>query len=209
MMKGMSGDEKLAMHADVEKFFNDPKNRMYTTTTTDSEGNVTMAADGSGLKKYREFMSNEFGEMDAYGYLPNFGKKYEQAVRGVSVEGLDGVRRNVGANTLDYFKSNYGLSLENEVNKNIVGTQAFHLDALGQSITEKGRRDAGIKPVNNVSIPGPPVVSDQDANFMLEQVGLPPIPSGKKDVPVRNELPVCSLNPTDSNKCDTLGMIAP
>ena len=209
MLRGMSGDEKLEMHAQVEKFFNDPRNRIYTTTNTDSEGNVTMGADGSGLKRYREFMSNEFGEMDAYGYMPNFGKKYEQAVRGVSVEGLDGVRRNVGANTLDYFKSNYGLSLENEVNKNIVGTQAFHLDALGQSITEKGRRDAGIKPVNNVSIPGPPVVSDQDANFMLEQVGLPPIPSGKKDVPVRNELPVCSLNPTDSNKCDTLGMIAP
>ena len=209
MLKGMSGDEKLAMHADVEKFFNDPKNRMYTTTTTDSEGNVTMAADGSGLKKYREFMSNEFGEMDAYGYLPNFGKKYEQAVRGVSVEGVDGVRRNVGANTLDYFKSNYGLSLENEVNKNIVGTQAFHLNALGQSITEKGRKDAGIKPVNNVSIPGPPVVSDQDANFMLEQVGLPPIPSTDKSTNIRNELPICSLNASDSNKCDTLGMLTP
>ena len=78
-----------------------------------------------------------------------------------------------------------------------------------RQITEKGRKDAGIKPLNNVSIPGPPVVSDQDANFMLEQVGLPPIPSGKKDVPVRNELPVCSLNPSDSNKCDTLGMLAP
>ena len=207
ILKGMSGDEKLAMHADVEKFFNDPKNRMYTTTTTDSEGNVTMAADGSGLKKYREFMSNEFGEMDAYGYMPNFGKKYEQAVRGVSVEGVDGVTRNVGANTLDYFKSNYGLSLEDEVNKNIVGTEAFYLNALSQSITEKGRKNAGIKPVNNVSIPGPPVVSDQDANFMLEQVGLPPIPN--KDVPTRNELPTCSLNPSDSNKCDTLGFMAP
>ncbi len=209
MLKGMSGDEKLAMHADVEKFFNDPKNQMYTTTTTDSEGNVTMAADGSGLKKYREFMSNEFGEMDAYGYMPNFGKKYEEAVRGVSVEGVDGVTRNVGANTLDHFKSNYGLSLENEVNKNIVGTQAFHLNALGQSITEKGRKDAGIKPINNVSIPGPPVVSDQDANFMLEQVGLPSIPSTDKSTNIRNELPLCSLNPSDSNKCDTLGMLTP
>ena len=209
LMKGLSGDEKLEMHSQVEKFFNDPRNRIYTTTNTDSEGNVTMGADGSGLKKYREFMSNEFGEMDAYGYMPNFGKKYEQAVRGVSVEGLDGVRRNVGANTLDYFKSNYGLSLENEVNKNIVGTQAFHLNALGQSITEKGRKDAGIKPVNNVSIPGPPVVSDQYANFMLEQVGLPPIPSTDKSTNIRNELPICSLNASDSNKCDTLGMLTP
>ena len=168
-----------------------------------------MAADGSGFDRYKQFMKNSGFEMDTYGYMPNVGKKYEQAVRGVSVEGLDGVRRNVGANTLDYFKSNYGLSLEDEINKNVVGTEAFYLNALGQSITEKGRRDAGIKPINNVSIPGPPVVSDQDANFMLEQVGLPPIPSGNKDVPTRNELPVCTLNPSDSNKCDTLGMLAP
>ena len=209
MLRGMSGDEKLEMHAQVEKFFNNPKNRIYTTTNTDSEGNVTMGADSSGFDRYKQFMKESGFEMDSYGYMPNFGKKYEQAVRGVSVEGLDGVRRNVGANTLDYFKSNYGLSLENEVNKNIVGTQAFHLDALGQSITEKGRKDAGINPLNNVSIPGPPVLTDQDANFMLEQVGLPPIPKGIKEVPVRNELPVCSLNPSDSNKCDTLGMLAP
>ena len=74
VLSGMSGDEKLAMHAKVEKFFNNPKNRIYTTTNTDSEGNVPMGADGSGLKKYREFMSNEFGEMDAYDYMPNFGK---------------------------------------------------------------------------------------------------------------------------------------
>ena len=207
MLKGMSGDEKLAMHAQVEKFFNDPKNRMYTTTTTDSEGNVTMAADGSGFKKYQQFMKDEGYEMDTYGYMPNFGKKAEDTVRGVSVEGLDGVKRNVGANTLDYFSSNYGLSLEDEINKNVVGTEAFYLNALSQSITEKGRKNAGITPVNNVSIPGPPVVSDQDANFMLEQVGLPPIPN--KDTPTRNELPICSLNPSDSNKCDTLGFMAP
>ena len=47
MLRGMSGDEKLEMHANVEKFFNDPKNRIYTTTNTDSEGNVTMGDDGS------------------------------------------------------------------------------------------------------------------------------------------------------------------
>ena len=209
LMKGLSGDEKLEMHSQVEKFFNDPRNRIYTTTNTDSEGNVTMGADGSGLKRYREFMKESGYEMDTYGYMPNFGKKVEDQVRGLSIEGIDGVRRNVGANTLQYASSNYGFDLDNEINKNVVGTEAFYLNALSQSITEKGRKDAGIKPLNNVSIPGPPVVSDQDANFMLEQVGLPPIPSGKKDVPVRNELPVCSLNPTDSNKCDTLGMIAP
>ena len=209
MLKGMSGDEKLAGHAQVEKFFNDPKNRMYTSTTTDSEGNVTMAADGSGFKKYQQFMKDEGYEMDTYGYMPNLGKKAEDTVRGVSVEGLDGVKRNVGANTLDYFSSNYGLSLEDEINKNVVGTEAFYLNALSQSITEKGRKDAGIKPVNNVSIPGPPVVSDQDANFMLEQVGLPPIPPTDRSVATRNELPTCTLNPTDSNKCDTLGFMAP
>ena len=209
LMKGLSGDEKLEMHSQVEKFFNDPRNRIYTTTNTDSEGNVTMGADGSGLKRYREFMKESGYEMDTYGYMPNLGKKVEDKVRGLSIEGIDGVRRNVGANTLQYASSNYGFDLDNEINKNVVGTEAFYLNALSQSITEKGRKDAGIKPLNNVSIPGPPVVSDQDANFMLEQVGLPPIPSGKKDVPVRNELPVCSLNPTDSNKCDTLGMIAP
>ena len=209
LMKGLSGDEKLEMHSQVEKFFNDPRNRIYTTTNTDSEGNVTMGADGSGLKRYREFMKESGYEMDTYGYMPNLGKTVEDKVRGLSIEGIDGVRRNVGANTLQYASSNYGFDLDNEINKNVVGTEAFYLNALSQSITEKGRKDAGIKPLNNVSIPGPPVVSDQDANFMLEQVGLPPIPSGKKDVPVRNELPVCSLNPTDSNKCDTLGMIAP
>ena len=209
MLKGMSGDEKLAMHAQVEKFFNDPKNRMYTTTTTDSKGNVTMAADGSGFKKYQQFMKDEGYEMDTYGYMPNFGKKAEDTVRGVSVEGLDGVKRNVGANTLNYLSSNYGLSLEDEINKNVVGTEAFYLNALSQSITEKGRKDAGIKPVNNVSIPGPPVVSDQDANFMLEQVGLPTIPPTDRSVATRNELPTCTLNPTDSNKCDTLGFMAP
>ena len=209
LMKGLSGDEKLEMHSQVEKFFNDPRNRTYTTTNTDSEGNVTMGADGSGLKRYREFMKESGYEMDTYGYMPNLGKKAEDQVRGLSIEGIDGVRRNVGANTLQYASSNYGFDLENEINKNVVGTEAFYLNALSQSITEKGRKDAGIKPLNNVSIPGPPVVSDQDANFMLEQVGLPPIPSGKKDVPVRNELPVCSLNPSDSNKCDTLGMLAP
>ena len=209
LMKGLSGDEKLEMHSQVEKFFNDPRNRIYTTTNTDSEGNVTMGADGSGLKRYREFMKESGYEMDTYGYMPNLGKKVEDKVRGLSIEGIDGVRRNVGANTLQYASSNYGFDLDNEINKNVVGTEAFYLNALSQSITEKGRKDAGIKPLNNVSIPGPPVVSDQDANFMLKQVGLPPIPSGKKDVPVRNELPVCSLNPTDSNKCDTLGMIAP
>ena len=64
MLKGMSGDEK-AIHAQVEKFFNDPKNRMYTTTTTDSEGNVTMGADGSGFK-IQQFMKDEY-EMDTYG----------------------------------------------------------------------------------------------------------------------------------------------
>ena len=63
--------------------------------------------------------------------------------------------------------------------------------------------------MNNVSIPGPPVVSDQDANFMLEQVGLPPIPPTDRSVATRNELPTCTLNPTDSNKCDTLGFMAP
>ena len=209
MLRGMSGDEKLEMHAKVEKFFNDPKNRIYTTTNTDSEGNVTMGADSSGFDRYKQFMKESGYEMDTYGYMPNFGKKVEDQVRGLSIEGIDGKRRNVGANTLEYASSNYGFDLENEINKNVVGTEAFYLNALSQSITEKGRKDAGIKPLNNVSIPGPPVVSDQDANFMLEQVGLPPIPTGDKDVPVRNELPVCSLNPTDSNKCDTLGMIAP
>ena len=168
-----------------------------------------MGADSSGFERYKQFMKKDGFEMDTYGYMPNVGKKYEQAVRGVSVEGVDGVRRNVGANTLDYFSSNYGLSLEDEINKNVVGTEAFYLNALSQSITEKGRKDAGIKPVNNVSIPGPPVVSDQDANFMLEQVGLPPIPPTDRSVATRNELPTCSLNPTDSNKCDTLGFMAP
>ena len=38
---------------------------------------------------------------------------------------------------------------------------------------------------------------------------IPNIPSPDKIVPSRNELPTCSLNPSDSNKCDTLGMIAP
>ena len=38
---------------------------------------------------------------------------------------------------------------------------------------------------------------------------IPNIPSPDKTVPSRNELPTCSLNPSDSNKCDTLGMLAP
>ena len=147
LMKGLSGDEKLEMHSQVEKFFNDPRNRIYTTTNTDSEGNVTMGADGSGLKRYREFMKESGYEMDTYGYMPNLGKKVEDKVRGLSIEGIDGVRRNVGANTLQYASSNYGFDLDNEINKNVVGTEAFYLNALSQSITEKGRKDAGIKPV--------------------------------------------------------------
>ena len=201
-MRGMSGDQKLAMHNQVENYFNNPINQIYTETTTDSKGNVTSRADMSGLKRYREFMKNSGYEMDAYGYMPNVGKRVEKQVSGINLGG-----QNVGSNAIDYFKGR-GLSFENEINKNIAGTEAFKLNALSQSINESVNASR-IKGNNNISIPSPPIIPSNDQTSMPDFSNLPSVPSGGKTVPTRNELPVCSLNPSDSNKCDTLGMLAP
>ena len=93
-----------------------------------------------------------------------------------------------------------------EINKNIPGTDEFFLNAVSQSINESvdARR---IKGTNNIPTITPPIEDLNDGGSMLDFSSLPSSPANDKSTTLRNELPSCSLNSSDSNKCDTLGML--
>ena len=95
-----------------------------------------------------------------------------------------------------------------EINKVIPGTDEFFLNAVSQSINESvdARR---IKGTNNIPIITPPIEDSNDGGSMPDLSSLPNSPAKDKSTTFRNELPLCSLNPSDSNKCDTLGMLTP
>ena len=45
IMSTLTPDDKISMHRSIESYFTDPKNQVYTETTTDSESNTTYKAD--------------------------------------------------------------------------------------------------------------------------------------------------------------------
>ena len=192
LMSGMSGDEKLNMHRSIEAFFNNPVNQIYTQRTTDKEGKTTYKADMSGFERYKNMMTESYGGMS--GYMPDVGKFAESTISG-----------DTGKLATQFF-TNRGTTMGAEINKVIPGTDEFFLDAVSQSINESAdaRR---IKGTNNIPIITPPIEDLNDGGSMLDFSSLPSSPANDKSTTLRNELPSCSLNSSDSNKCDTLGML--
>ena len=198
LMSGMSGDEKLNMHRSIEAFFNNPVNQIYTQTTTDKQGKTTYKADMSGFERYKNFMTESYGGMS--GYMPDVGKFAEST--------LSGDTRKLATQ----FFTNRGTTMAAEINKSIPGTDEFFFNAISESINQNAKSNAIqsglIKGNNNISIPSPPIIPSDGSGSISDLSGIK-VPSGNKDVPTRNELPTCTLNPSDSNKCDTLGFMAP
>ena len=192
LMSGMSGDEKLNMHRSIEAFFNNPVNQIYTQTTTDKQGKTTYKADMSGFERYKNFMTESYGGMS--GYMPDVGKFAESTLSG-----------DTAAAATQFF-TNRGTTMGAEINKVIPGTDEFFLNAVSQSINESAdaRR---IKGTNNIPTITPPIEDLNDGGSMLDFSSLPSSSANDKSTTLRNELPSCSLNSSDSNKCDTLGML--
>ena len=192
LMSGMSGDEKLNMHRSIEAFFNNPVNQIYTQTTTDKQGKTTYKADMSGFERYKNFMTESYGGMS--GYMPDVGKFAESTLSG-----------DTAAAATQFF-TNRGTTMGAEINKVIPGTDEFFLNAVSQSINESAdaRR---IKGTNNIPPITPPIEDLNDGGSMLDFSSLPSSSANDKSTTLRNELPSCSLNSSDSNKCDTLGML--
>ena len=198
IMSTLTPDDKISMHRSIESYFTDPKNQVYTETTTDSEGNTTYKADMSGLERYKNFMTESYGGMS--GYMPDVGKFAEST--------LSGDTRKLATQ----FFTNRGTTMAAEINKSIPGTDEFFFNAISESINQNAKSNAIqsglIKGNNNISIPSPPIIPSDGSGSISDLSGIK-VPSGNKDVPTRNELPTCTLNPSDSNKCDTLGFMAP
>ena len=192
LMSGMSGDEKLNMHRSIEAFFNNPVNQIYTQRTTDKEGKTTYKADMSGFERYKNMMTESYGGMS--GYMPDVGKFAESTISGSD------------AKLAKQFFTNRGTTMGAEINKVIPGTDEFFLSAVSQSINESAdaRR---IKGTNNIPTITPPIEDLNDGGSMLDFSSLPSSSANDKSTTLRNELPSCSLNSSDSNKCDTLGML--
>ena len=193
VLRGMSGDEKLNMHNTIEAFFTDPRGLRYRETVIDSEGESYMKTDMSGYERYKNAMIESFGGMS--GYMPDLGGFAESTLSG-----------DTGKLAKQFF-TNRGTTMGAEINKVIPGTDEFFLASVAQSINESVDAKR-IKGNNNISIPSPPIIPSDDSGSMSNFSDIK-IPIGNKDVLTRNELPICSLNPSDSNKCDTLGMLAP
>ena len=198
IMSTLTPDDKISMHRSIESYFTDPKNQVYTETITDSEGNTTYKADMSGLERYKNFMTESYGGMS--GYMPDVGKFAESKLSG-----------DTGKLATQFF-TNRGTTMAAEINKSIPGTDEFFFNAISESINQNAKSNAIqsglIKGNNNISIPSPPIIPSDGSGSISDLSGIK-VPSGNKDVPTRNELPTCSLNPSDSNKCDTLGFMAP
>ena len=192
LMSGMSGDEKLNMHRSIEAFFNNPVNQIYTQRTTDKEGKTTYKADMSGFERYKNMMTESYGGMS--GYMPDVGKFAESTISG-----------DTGKLATQFF-TNRGTTMGAEINKVIPGTDEFFLNAVSQSINESAdaRR---IKGTNNIPTITPPIEDLNDGGSMLDFSSLPSSSANDKSTTLRNELPSCSLNSSDSDKCDTLGML--
>ncbi len=192
LMSGMSGDDKINLHRSIETFFNNPVNQIYTQRTTDKEGKTTYKADMSGFERYKNMMTESYGGMS--GYMPDVGKFAESTLSG-----------DTAAAATQFFTKR-GTTMGAEINKVIPGTDEFFLDAVSQSINESAdaRR---IKGTNNIPIITPPIEDLNDGGSMLDFSSLPSSPANDKSTTLRNELPSCSLNSSDSNKCDTLGML--
>ena len=192
LMSGMSGDDKLNLHRSIEAFFNNPVNQIYTQTITDKEGKTTYKADMSGFERYKNFMTESYGGMS--GYMPDVGKFAESTISGSD------------AKLAKQFFTNRGTTMGAEINKVIPGTDEFFLNAVSQSINESAdaRR---IKGTNNIPTITPPIEDLNDGGSMLDFSSLPSSSANDKSTTLRNELPSCSLNSSDSNKCDTLGML--
>ena len=192
LMSGMSGDDKLNLHRSIEAVFNNPVNQIYTQTITDKEGKTTYKADMSGFERYKNFMTESYGGMS--GYMPDVGKFAESTISGSD------------AKLAKQFFTNRGTTMGAEINKVIPGTDEFFLSAVSQSINESAdaRR---IKGTNNIPTITPPIEDLNDGGSMLDFSSLPSSSANDKSTTLRNELPSCSLNSSDSNKCDTLGML--
>ncbi len=194
LMSGMSGDDKLNLHRSIEAYFNNPVNQIYTETTTDKEGKTTYKADMSGLERYKNFMTESYGGMS--GFMPDVGGFAEKQLTG-----------DTGKLATQFF-TNRGTTMSAEINKAIPGTDEFFLNAVSQSINESAAAKR-IKGNNNIPIITPPIEESDDGTSMPDLSSLPSSPAKDKSTTFRNELPLCSLNPSDSNKCDTLGMLTP
>ena len=192
LMSGMSGDEKLNMHRSIEAFFNNPVNQIYTQTTTDKEGKTTYKADMSGFERYKNMMTETYGGMS--GFMPDVGKFAESTISG-----------DTGKLATQFF-TNRGTTMGAEINKVIPGTDEFFLNAVSQSINESADAKR-IKGTNNIPIITPPIEDLNDGGSMLDFSSLPSSSANDKSTTLRNELPSCSLNSSDSDKCDTLGML--
>jgi len=192
LMSGMSGDDKLNLHRSIEAFFNNPVNQIYTQTTTDKEGKTTYKADMSGFERYKNMMTESYGGMS--GYMPDVGKFAESTISGSD------------AKLAKQFFTKRGTTMGAEINKVIPGTDEYFLNAVSQSINESvdARR---IKGTNNIPTITPPIEDSNDGGSMLDFSSLPSSSANDKSTTLRNELPSCSLNSSDSNKCDTLGML--
>ena len=194
LMSGMSGDDKLNLHRSIEAYFNNPVNQIYTETVTDKDGNTTYKADMSGLERYKNFMTESYGGMS--GFMPDVGGFAEKQLTG-----------DTGKLATQFF-TNRGTTMSAEINKAIPGTDEFFLNAVSQSINESAAAKR-IKGNNNIPIITPPIEESDDGTSMPDLSSLPSSPAKDKSTTFRNELPLCSLNPSDSNKCDTLGMLTP
>ena len=192
LMSGMSGDDKLNLHRSIEAFFNNPVNQIYTQTTTDKEGKTTYKADMSGFERYKNFMTESYGGMS--GYMPDVGKFAESTISGDTKK------------LATQFFTNRGTTMGAEINKVIPGTDEFFLNAVSQSINESADAKR-IKGTNNIPIITPPIEDLNDGGSMLDFSSLPSSSANDKSTTLRNELPSCSLNSSDSDKCDTLGML--
>ena len=137
-------------------------------------------------------MTESYGGMS--GYMPDVGKFAESTLSG-----------DTAAAATQFF-TNRGTTMGAEINKVIPGTDEFFLNAVSQSINESAdaRR---IKGTNNIPTITPPIEDLNDGGSMLDFSSLPSSSANDKSTTLRNELPSCSLNSSDSNKCDTLGML--
>jgi len=192
IMSTLTPDDKISMHRSIESYFTDPKNQVYTETITDSEGNTTYKADMSGLERYKNFMTESYGGMS--GYMPDIGKFAESTISG-----------DTGKLATQFF-TNRGTTMGAEINKVIPGTDEFFLNAVSQSINESVDAKR-IKGTNNIPTITPPIEDSNDGGSTLDFSSLPSSSANDKSTTLRNELPSCSLNSSDSNKCDTLGML--
>ena len=192
LMSGMSGDDKLNLHRSIEAFFNNPVNQIYTERTTDKEGKTTYKADMSGFERYKNMMTETYGGMS--GYMPDVGKFAESTISG-----------DTGKLATQFF-TNRGTTMGAEINKVIPGTDEFFLNAVSQSINESVDAKR-IKGTNNIPTITPPIEDSNDGGSTLDFSSLPSSSANDKSTTLRNELPSCSLNSSDSNKCDTLGML--